>query len=363
MALSLGARRTNTIVGLDIEAASVAATEVIVNGDARLGRSGIAPLGSGVSRDGEVGDAEALAASVKELFQEQKLPRDVRLGIANQRLIVRTIRLPQIEDPSELDAAVRFKAQEELAIPLEQSVFDWQRITTAPEVREEGKVDVVAVAARREMVRSLVHVVREAGLRPVGIDVSAFGLIRALRDIDPTDGQVPADGAGQAPQPARLLCCLGDNTNLVVAREGDCLFTRVSAFGIEGIAQRLSERRGLTLEHSRQWMRHVGLDDPIEEVEGDPAIVADVREVLDDGVTKLADEIRLSLDYYGTQEGAQAIEEIVACGPAAVIPGIAAALERLLGYPIRVASPSALAGLEAGEAARLTVPYGLALER
>ena len=62
--------------------------------------------------------------------------------------------------------------------------------------------------------------------------------------------------------PARLYCNLGDVTNLAVARGSTCLFTRVSPFGVEGIAQKLAERRQLTLEHARQWLVHVGLDKP-----------------------------------------------------------------------------------------------------
>ncbi|MEZ5155134.1 MAG: type IV pilus assembly protein PilM [Solirubrobacterales bacterium] len=371
MALSLGARKINSIVGLDIEAATVAATEVVTNGDISLGRSGVAAIPPGATREGEVSDSEALSGAIKELFAEHKLPRNVRVGIANQRVVVRTLRLPFIDDDKELDAAVRFQAQEDLAMPLEQSVFDWQRLRPNPELRAEGKMDVVVVAARREMVGDLVRVVRDAGLRPVGLDVSAFGLIRALsKDTDgiqpvASDPAAAADADATAPAPvsqAKLFCSLGDNTNLAVAREGDCLFTRVSTFGIEGIAQRLAERRELTLEHARQWLGHVGVEAPVETVEGDPAIVQTTRESLEDGVAKLADEMRLSLDYYGTQEGAVSIEEIVVCGPGAVIAGVPARLEQLLGYAIRVGRPPALAGLDAADAARLTLPFGLGLE-
>jgi type IV pilus assembly protein PilM len=369
MGLSLGARKAKTIVGLDIEAATVAATEVVTNGDVRLGRSGIAELGSGVTREGEISDPDALTAAIKELFTAHKLSRNVRVGIANQRVIVRTLRLPRIEDEGELESAIRFQAQEELAMPLDQSVLDWQALRPDPELQAAGKRDVVVVAARREMVSNLVRVVRNAGLRPVGLDVSAFGLIRAMgKDQGPESWAAPSEAASPEadaaplPTPAQLFCCLGDITNLAVARDGDCLFTRISPFGVEGIAQRLAERRELTLEHSRQWLTHVGVEEPVESVDGDPEIVTAAREVLEDGVAKLADEMRLSLDYYGTQENAQAIEEIVVCGAGSVIPGIGAELEKHLGHRVRTGRPPALADLDSNEAARLTVPYGLALE-
>ena len=110
-------------------------------------------------------------------------------GVANQRVVVRTLRLPQIEDRKELETAVRFQAQDHIPMPLEQAVLDWQVV--AQRVGEGGKqMDVVVVAARREMVSALASRLRRAGLKPVGIDVAAFGMIRALAaELGPDRGR------------------------------------------------------------------------------------------------------------------------------------------------------------------------------
>ena len=365
-------KKQGTVVGLDIGAGSIAAAEVITNGNVRVGRTGVAPLPPGVTRDGEIADGDALASTLKELFAQTKLPRNVRVGVANQRLVVRSIRMPQIDDRKELETAVRFQAQDHIPMPIEQSVLDWQ--ITGQRLGEDGRqMEIVLVAARRDMVSSLVTALESAGLRPVGIDVAAFGMIRALSDdLTAADlsyaasyeqrafGEGGAGGeAGGAPVSASLLCNLGDVTNLVVARGSTCLFTRMSSFGIEGIAQRLAERRALTLEHARQWLLHVGLREPVETIDGDPEIVLAAREALAEGASKLADEMRLSLEFYGAQEGAVAIDEIVACSPGTAIPGLDDRLQRDLGYPFRVGRPQALAHLDDASAARLTLSYGL----
>jgi Tfp pilus assembly PilM family ATPase len=90
--------------------------------------------------------------------------------------------------------------------------------------------------------------------------------------------------------------------------------------------------------------------------------VTAAREVLEEGARKLVDELRLSLDYYGTQEGAVAVEEIVFCGPGSAVTGLPDALARELGHAMRVSRPSALADRDDAEAARLTLPYGLGLD-
>ena len=118
--------KSKSIVGLDIEAGSIAATEVRSNGSVEVIGHGILPLPAGVFREGEVADADALGDAIKELFAEHKLSRNVRLGIANQRVAVRSMKLPAIEDHDELETAIRFQAQDHIPMPLEQSVLDWQ---------------------------------------------------------------------------------------------------------------------------------------------------------------------------------------------------------------------------------------------
>ena len=161
---------------------------------------------------------------------------------------------------------------------------------------------------------------------------------------------------------ARLYCNLGDVTNLAVARGSACLFTRISPFGVEGIAQKLAERSRLTLEHARQWLGHVGLEAPVETTEGPPEIVRVARDSLVEGASRLVDELRLSLEYYGAQEDSVPVEDVVACGPGTTIPGLIERLQRELGQRFVIGRPPALAHLDTATAARLTVPLGLGLE-
>jgi len=90
--------KSKSIVGLDIEAGSIAATEVRSNGGLEVIGHGVLPLPAGIFREGEVADADALGDAIKELFSEHKLSRSVRLGIANQRVAVRSMKLPAIDD-------------------------------------------------------------------------------------------------------------------------------------------------------------------------------------------------------------------------------------------------------------------------
>jgi type IV pilus assembly protein PilM len=374
----LSTSKQKSIVGIDIEAGSLAAAEIGANGARRVSQVAIAPLSGGVVKEGEVVDPDALAAALRSLFAENNLSKSVRLGVANQRVAVRTFRLPLIEDPEELETAVRFQAQDELPMPLDQAVLDHRVVSRFSNEDGTRGMHVVAVAARRDMLVTLLSAVRGAGLRPVGIDLSAFALIRALAreggEAPQLDGEQPTaeqpapeqptaeQPTEQVHVPAVMYCNLGDVTNLAVARGSTCLFTRISQFGVESIAQRLAERRTLAIDHARQWLVHVGLERPAFEIEGDSEIVAATRETLEEGAAKLGDEIRLSLEFYAAQTGVPPVERIVVAGPGSTIPGLTDKLHGGLGQPFSTARPDALAQLGDTEAARLTVSYGLALE-
>lgn len=347
------------LVGLEIEAGSIGAAEIHLNGTARLATAASAPIPPEAFHDGEVSDPEALAAALRSLFAEHNLSRRVRLGIANQRVVVRTFRLPAIDDPSELDSAVRFSAQEQIAMPLEQAVIDHRVVGGVAAVDgAPPQIDVIVVAARRDMIAASLKPLRDAGLEPVGVDLSAFAMIRALAgDVAIADPDQPGI------QTAVLYCNVGDVSNLAVAKGRSCLFTRVSPIGLEDIAAGLASTAGLSPEHAQMWLQHVGLSQAVELVEGDPAVVARARSALENGADSLLDELRLSLDFYGAQEAAVPVERVVLCGPGGAIPGLAERMEPELGLPIAIGRPEALAGLDATVAARLTLPYGLALDR
>jgi type IV pilus assembly protein PilM len=337
---------TASVVGLEFDPSHLAAAEVTVNGKVTVERAGVAMLRPGVLRDGEVSDPDELAAELRRLFAEHQLGSDVRIGLANQRIVVRTLDLPPIEDPRELEAAVRLQAPDHIPMPIDDAVLDFQSLGLV-NTPHGDRTRVVVVAARRDMIRSVLAAAKAANLNVVGIDLSAFAIIRALDDEIHHDEAV-------------LLVNVAGLTNVVVAAGPACLFTRTAALGIESMAATLAERGSLTLEHSRQWLVHVGLEVPVEELSGDPEILEAARAVLTDGVHHLADAVRNSLNFYRMQESSQPVERAVLTGPAVGIPGFAEALGRELKLPVTAAlaaaDPDAVP-----DASRLSVAAGLAV--
>ena len=110
-------------VGLDIDGAFLAAVEI---SDGRIERAASRELEEGVMRDGEIADRDRLVEALKSFFADESLPKHVRLGIANQQIVVRHLELPQIPEGSERDAAIRFQAADAIPMPLDEAVLDYQ---------------------------------------------------------------------------------------------------------------------------------------------------------------------------------------------------------------------------------------------
>jgi type IV pilus assembly protein PilM len=369
--------KTRSIVGLDIESGFLAAAE-LTNGDAPIvKRAATEPLLPGLFHEGEVTDAEGLAEQLKVFFHDHELPKRVRVGLASQRVALRVLELPVMENDAELATAVRFQAQEELPMPLEQAVLD-HRVLERIDDGEHQRMRVLVVGARRDSVERLLAATRKAGLSPELVDLSAFAMVRALytaptpeaTDVGEEGEQEPANGdAPGESETAVMYCYVGGWTNLAIAVGTDCVFNRVLPNGAESMAAALAERKGLTLSHARQWLRHVGLERDLDTIEGEGEIVQEARTVLERGAARIAEDVRLSLEYYQAAPlgDARRVERMVMAGPGIALEGLSRVVEAQLGLPVVPRSlgnieaiPGALDGVDVSE---LTVAAGLALDK
>jgi type IV pilus assembly protein PilM len=401
--LSLGRRSGADVVGLDIQPGFVAAVRARVNGSIVAEQAASMPLPADTMRDGEVFDEEALGEVLRELFASSGLGKRVRIGVANQRTVLRTLELPPVTDQKELAAAVTFQAQDQVPMPLNNAVLDFHPLGVV-DTPAGPRQRVVLVAAQRDMIERLLSAVRRAGLTPEGIDLSAFALIRSLY-------------RHEAEEPGRVLYLNVDGlTNLAIAEGTACRFTRVVGSGLEGMASELAERRGIALIDARARLMEADMSAPAEpeapaavieqpeeadepavsEEEGAPAqsreeayarememsyedhattpvkapgaeptpqaSEADVWTVLDNGIREISGEVRNSLDFHRSQDGGGEVSHVVLSGAVQDIPGFAEALQASLGVEVRAAQLGAAAdALPDGLSAhRLAVATGLA---
>jgi len=384
--LRLGRRSAADVVGLDIQPGHIAAVQARVNGSVVAERAATLPLPADTVREGEVLDESVLGESLRALFRDSGLSKRVRIGVANQRTVLRTLELPPITDRKELDAAVRFQAQEQVPMPLANAVLDFHALGVH-DTPVGPRQQVVLVAAQRDMVARLLAAVRSAGLRPEGVDLSAFALIRSLYRSDAEhDGRV-------------LYLNVDGLTNMAIAEGAVCRFTRVVGGGLEAMASELAERRGVAVADARASIATAELpaqpapaqestvpppvlpeedvtavvDAPSPEPEPELAVDTDglsadtdLRVVLENGIREIAGEVRNSLEFHRSQEGGGEVTLVVLSGAALDVPGFADSLEAELGVAVTRETvgmaDGALDGAGDVSPQRLAVAAGLAIE-
>jgi type IV pilus assembly protein PilM len=325
--------RGKKLVGLKIGASQVAAARVVNNGEPQLVQVAREELDSGIVVGGELRDVEELAQVLRRFFRTHKLPRqNVRIGISNNRVGVRTFEIAGIPDEKQLANAIKYRAQETLPIPVEEAVLDYQILGERTD--EEGVLHrrVLLVVAYRDLIDRYAAACKKAGIRLVGIDLEAFAILRALAPPptpEPTTSAIVVVSVGH------------DRTTFAVSDGQACQFTRVVEWG----GRSLDEAIARTLDLSPSEAQPIKLALSLAEVSTPAGLTSEqaeqVRESVRRAVHNFARELVSSLQFYQSQHGSLGIGEIVLTGGTAQLPGFAAELSRLLGVRTRVGDPLA----------------------
>jgi type IV pilus assembly protein PilM len=356
-----GSKGSKRLVGLKIGASQLAAARVANNGSAELLQVARERLEPGIVVGGELRDPDALAEALKAFFAKHNLPkRGVRLGIANNRIGVRTFEIAGVQDQKQLANAVRFRAQEALPIPIDEAVLDY--VVLGDGVNAEGQPTsrILLVVAYRELVDRYDEACRKAGITLAGIDLEAFALLRAL--------QAPQDGVGNDPSAALVAVAIGhERSTFAVSNGRVCEFTRVLEWG--GSALNVAIARVLNAAPSEvEGVKHeLTLTDSTVPEGLTAAEATKAVEAARKAIQTFARELVSSLQYYQNQPGSLGIAEIVLTGGTAHLPGLAAELERLIGVRVRVGDPLARLKVakrvgEPEQVGSLAVAIGLGIE-
>jgi type IV pilus assembly protein PilM len=349
------------VVGLKLGASRLTAARLAVNGSAELLQLAEAPLPRGVIAAGEVRDVPALAEALKDFFKKHKLPkRNVRVGVANNRIGVRTIEIAGIHDPKQLANAVRFRAQEALPIPIDEAVLDFHvlsEVPAAPGVEGPAK-RILLVVAYRDLVNNYVEACRLAGLRLVGVDLEAFALLRALTPALQQTSSVERSGL--------VAVSIGAERSVLAVSDGfTCEFTRVLDWGGNSLSVAVGRALELEIDEAERVKIELALQGETVPDGLTPEQAVQGREALKLALQGFGRELVSSLQFYQGQPDSLGIRELILAGGSAQLSGLAVELQRLVGVPVRVGDP--LAGVAIGKKLKgvpnpsHTVPIGLGI--
>ena len=349
------------VVGLKLGASRLNAARLAVNGSAELLQVAESPLARGIIAGGEVRDVPALAAALKDFFKKHKLPRrNVRIGVANNRIGVRTIEVAGIADPKQLANAVRFRAQEALPIPIDEAVLDFDVLSESGGSGEDGPTKrILLVVAYRDLINGYVEACRLAGLKLVGVDLEAFALLRALTPS--------VEQSSAVERSALVAVSVGAERSVLAVSDGfTCEFTRVLEWGGNSLTIAVGRALELEIEEAERVKIALALQGDVVPEGLTPEQAVQGREALKLALQGFGRELVSSLQFYQGQPDSLGIREVVLAGGTSQLAGLATELQRLVGVPVRVGDP--LVGVAVGKKLRggepnpsHTVPIGLAM--
>ncbi len=357
-------------VGLDIGTDFIRAAQIKSSGSGNaLVAYGSVAMPFGAVVEGEIVDPAAVSGAINELWKRTGLHvKDVAIGVSNQKVVVRLIDLPFMER-DELAGAIQYQAQDYIPIPVEEAILDFQIIGDYMTPSDEHVMEVLLVAAQRDMIANAVAAVEGAGLRMAQVDVTAFALVRSL--LGAANGWLADDtDAGEAVGIVHISSGL---TNIVVVERGIPRFTRVSSMAGNQFTQAIANVMNLTFDEAEQLKIRVGLPDI--DAPQEPAIDSDeqgvrvAQEALERETNKFIAEVRRSLDYYLTQATqVRTIKRVYLTGTGSELRNLPSYLEKglqtqvVLGDPLAQITASGVAA-QAVEADRMgsAAAIGLAL--
>lgn len=348
---------SENVIGLDIGTTAVTAVELKVGSDGKksLERFARLTLEDGILRDGEVHDPAALAETLKRLWQVGRFShKNVHIGVANQRLFVRQIDVPKLDD-EDMASALRFEAQEHIPVPMEDVVIDYETITDIEVAEgEEPKVHILLAAAHNDMISGFAMAVAKAGLHVESIDAVPFALVRSVYGERAANNE--RSDRGEA------IVSIGASGVIVVIHEsGNPRLVRMLRSA--DMTQAVALDVGVDLEMAEALKRGYDVGGPRQQEKA--------RQVVRDQLTPLVNEIGSSLDFYFAQPNSVPIARVVLTGGGSRTAGLQDQLRSALG--VVVESARTLDGVDVGTKTGLTpaqiaesepllaVAFGLAL--
>ena len=344
----------NLLAGLDIGSSSVKLAELEESSKGiSLSCFSMLPLAKGVVVDGTVVEPDALAAALKTLFKKSGCKRKkVAISISGNAVIVKKVSFPQMDD-TEFSILIRDEAGKYLPFDdMSEVDYDFQIIGENP--YNPNQMDVIIVAAKKDIVEGYTGAVQSAGLMPVIMDVDSFACETAYEEnYEFEDNET------------NILVNIGASiTNINVVKGDTSVFTRDFPLGGNSITEAIAANLGISFEEAENAkIEGQGEDDQSRE---------SFREGLVVHADAICSEIERSIEYFRSTFGFEEIKRIFLSGGGALTPGLDKDLERRLGIPTEIIDPFKKIkvekkALKAGPADRVgpiaVVSIGLALRK
>ena len=350
--MKLFSRKSKSSVGLDIGSSLIKIVEIDhSNEEPRLVKYGLMKLPPEAIVEGEIMDRSLVIEGIQECMTKANIDKkDVITAVSGRAVIVKKVVMDKM-NPDDAKEAIFWEAEQHVPFDIDDVCLDFQVLK---EDVGANQMEILLVAAKKEMVNTHADLIRDAGVNPVIIDVDSFAVQNAYESsLD--GGWTGVTG---------LINIGSDVTNINIVQNNIPLFTRDLSVGSNVFIEGMQRELGMSFEEAELM---VSGETSIEEEDRVREIIASASEELSMGIER-------SISFLKTAGDADQLDEVVMSGGGARLPWLRDILSekhqiefKINDSVTRIEQDESLmeSGIEDLEkvAPLLTVSLGLALRR
>jgi type IV pilus assembly protein PilM len=311
---------SNNAIGLDIGSSFIKVLELVSNkGKWSLVNFGMKKLPPEAVVDGQLMNSNVIVDSIRELISEQNIKtKEVVTSVSGHSVIIKKINLP-LMSRSELEESIQWEAEQYIPFDINDVNIDVQILDPAGDA--SGQMEVLLVAAKKDMINDYTAIVQEAGLSPVVMDVDSFAIENAFElnyDVAPDDTVV-------------LVNIGASLININILRGGMTTFTRDITLGGNQYTEEIQKQLNVSYEEAEALK--IG-GDIIRDAQA--VVPEEVETIIRQVSMNVATEIQRSLDFYAATAAEDEIRGIFISGGTARVPGLARAIQEKTGLSVEL---------------------------
>ncbi len=314
--------RRKRFLGIDIGSHAIKAVLLKHSGKGAnisydLEKVALEPVAPQVIVEGDIIDSVAVIDVLDRLLRDLKARTgDVGISLAGNSVIIKKITVPQMSE-SELQDSIQWEAEQYLPFEIDEVMVDYHHLGDA---QEEGSMDVVLVAVKKEKVNDYTSVISQVGKSTVLVDVDVFAIQNCF-DINYPDLKEESVG---------LVNIGASVTSINIIERGKTSFWRDIMTGGNRHTEALQRSLGLGIEQAEDAKRGF-------EVEG--ALPDAVVPVLDRASEEVVEMIAKTFDFYLGSAEIEVLDRVLVSGGAASTAGLVDLLGARLNTAVEVMDP------------------------
>jgi type IV pilus assembly protein PilM len=341
-------------VGLDIGTSAIKLVQLkIGRREVALQNFGIEPLPLQAIVDGAVMNHGAVVDALRNLTKRIHLRgKDMAIAISGNAVIVKRITIPRMEGPA-LDEQMEWEVQQNIPFSREDVVVDHSVLV---EQTPQGQMEVVLVAAKKEVVNQYIQIVRDAGLNPTVVDTAAFALQNA---VEASVGFGPGETVAIVNSGAAF-------STLCIVSDAMPMFNRDVASAGNTYTEAIQGRLAVSMDGAEAYK--VGGANP----QSADVVPQEVHRILAQVSEQVASEYQRSLDFFLHDQLGSQLSRIFLAGGTALVPQLPKAIQDRARIPVQILDPFARVAVDPrrfdveylkANAPVAAIAFGLALRR